>query len=112
MKESSRSPGKEIKRLGEAKPPASHQTSETAYKRRTVRPHIQTTQLKKKYMDQEFYIQQRWAFSTKSIVKALNIGEHREFLINELFFLCHDKIEAVYPERGRRESGSGINSLA
>ena len=62
-------------------------------------------------MDQEFNIQQRWAFSTKSIVKALNIREHREFLINEFFFLCHDKIETVYPKRGRRESGSGINSL-
>lgn len=36
-------------------------------------------------MDQEFYTQQRWPFSTKSIEKALNIQEHREFHMNELF---------------------------
>lgn len=87
MKKSSRSPGKKIKHLRKAKPLAQHQTSKTAYKQGTVKPHIQTTQQQQqKYMDQEFYIQQRWAFSTKSTVKALNIREHRGFLINDSFF--------------------------
>ena len=53
-----------------------------------MKPHIQTTQQQQqKHMDQEFYIQQLGAFSTKSTVKALNIQEHGEFLISELFFL-------------------------
>lgn len=52
-------------------------------------------------MDQEFYIQQHWSLSTKSIEKALNI-QYQEFQINELFMKNPPKHELYSSNRKRK----------
>lgn len=54
-----------------------------------------------KSMDQEFYIQQHWSLSTKSIEKALNI-QYQEFQINELFMKNPPKHELYSSNRKRK----------